>query len=73
MTGRQQRDHHHPVDAKGKTGSTVYRSPVDFFPADLPRPVAPDLLLRTVTLALALAVVALGLLGAAGFAARRRG
>ena len=28
----------------------MYRSPADFFPADLPRPVAPDLLLRTVTL-----------------------
>ncbi|MCW2615343.1 MAG: peptidase fungalysin, partial [Frankiales bacterium] len=34
----------------GKTFRTVYRSPADFFPADLPRPVAPDLLLRTVTL-----------------------
>ncbi len=34
----------------GKTYSTVYRSPDDFFPANRPRPVAPDLNLRTVTL-----------------------
>ncbi|MCW2678808.1 MAG: peptidase fungalysin [Frankiales bacterium] len=34
----------------GKTYSTVYRSPADFFPADAPRAVAPDLNLRTVTL-----------------------
>ena len=34
----------------GKTYSTVYKSPADFFPVDLPRGVAPDLNLRTVTL-----------------------
>ncbi len=34
----------------GKTYRTVYRSPGDFFPADRPRAVAPDLQLRTVTL-----------------------
>jgi len=34
----------------GKTYATVYRSPADFFPADAPRAVAPDLNLRTVTL-----------------------
>jgi hypothetical protein len=34
----------------GQTFTTVYRSPDDFFPADKPRAVAPDLNLRTVTL-----------------------
>ncbi|HUR51309.1 MAG TPA: M36 family metallopeptidase [Mycobacteriales bacterium] len=34
----------------GRTFTTVYRSPNDFFPARRPRAVAPDLLLRTVTL-----------------------
>lgn len=34
----------------GQTYSTVYKSPDDFFPADLPRAVAPDLQLRTVVL-----------------------
>ena len=34
----------------GKTFTTVYRSPADFFPADAPRATAPDLDLRTVTL-----------------------
>ncbi|MCW2665963.1 MAG: peptidase fungalysin, partial [Frankiales bacterium] len=35
---------------RGKTYTTVYRSPENFFPADRPRAVAPDLNLRTVTL-----------------------
>lgn len=34
----------------GRTFTTVYRSPADFFPSDAPRPLAPDLNLRTVTL-----------------------
>ncbi len=34
----------------GATFATVYRSPDDFFPADKPRAVAPDLQLRTVSL-----------------------
>ncbi len=34
----------------GRTFSTFYRSPADFFPAYRPRAVAPDLLLRTITL-----------------------
>ncbi|MCU1624409.1 MAG: peptidase fungalysin [Frankiales bacterium] len=34
----------------GKTWTTVYRSPADFFPANHPRATAPDLLLRTVSL-----------------------
>lgn len=34
----------------GKTFTTVYRSPDDFFPANHPRATAPDLLLRTVAL-----------------------
>lgn len=34
----------------GQSFTTVYRSPDDFFPADKPRAVAPDLQLRTVTL-----------------------
>ncbi len=34
----------------GQSFTTVYRSPDDFFPADKPRAVAPDLNLRTVTL-----------------------
>jgi extracellular elastinolytic metalloproteinase len=35
----------------GKSFSTIYRSPNDFFPAGKPRATAPDLLLRTVKLA----------------------
>jgi LPXTG-motif cell wall-anchored protein len=35
----------------GKTFSTIYRSPANFFPAQRPRPVAPDLIAREVKLA----------------------
>ncbi|MCA1712189.1 MAG: M36 family metallopeptidase [Actinobacteria bacterium] len=34
----------------GKTFSTIYRSPANFFPAQRPRPVAPDLIAREVQL-----------------------
>ena len=34
----------------GKTFATFYRSSPDFFPSDRPRPLAPDLLLRTIKL-----------------------
>ncbi|MCW2600831.1 MAG: peptidase fungalysin [Frankiales bacterium] len=34
----------------GKSFTTIYRSPTDFFPAGAPRATAPDLLLRTITL-----------------------